>query len=116
MRLRRGYAVQKLSRYMLGRLLLRCQLHDCVKRLRRVGAYEIRLPEDFRFTDPSATRLHGSAKPHFAIPTRISCHVALDRAACAPFRKERRMKCINLTNLNRKSGGAQPRDLQCAPA
>ena len=24
------------------------------------------------------------------------------------------MKCINATNLNRKSGGAQPRDLRCA--
>src|SRR6202522_4346524 len=40
----------------------------------------------------------------FVIPTRISCHVALDRAAYAPFRKERRMKCINATNLNRNPG------------
>ncbi len=40
----------------------------------------------------------------FVIPTRISCHVAPERAACAPFRKERRMKCINATNLNRNPG------------
>jgi hypothetical protein len=37
-------------------------------------------------------------------PDPDSCHVALDRAACAPFRKERRMKCINATNLNRNAG------------
>jgi hypothetical protein len=59
-----------------------------------------------------ATALHGSAALPFVIPTRISCHAAPDRAACAPFRKERRMKCINAMNLNRKSGGAQPRDLR----
>jgi hypothetical protein len=50
----------------------------------------------------------------FVIPTRISCHAALENTACAPFRKERRMKCINALNLNRKSGGAKPRDLQFA--
>jgi hypothetical protein len=38
--------------------------------------------------------------------TRISCHAALDMAACAPFRKEGRMKCINATKINRKSGVA----------
>ena len=38
--------------------------------------------------------------------TPISCHAALDMAAYAPFRKERRMKCVNATNLHRKSGGA----------
>jgi hypothetical protein len=36
--------------------------------------------------------------------TRISCYAALDMAACAPFRKEGRMKCINATKINRKSG------------
>jgi hypothetical protein len=31
-------------------------------------------------------------------------------------RKERRMKFANATNLNRKSGGAKPRDLRfCGP-
>jgi hypothetical protein len=47
--------------------------------------------------------------------TRISCHAALDKAACAPFRKEGRMKYINATEVNRKSGVAQWRDLRCAP-
>ena len=34
-----------------------------------VGAYEIKLPEDFRSTHPSATTLRGSANPHFVIPS-----------------------------------------------
>ena len=38
--------------------------------------------------------------------TRISCHAALDRAACAPFFKERRMMFANATNFYRKSGVA----------
>jgi hypothetical protein len=42
--------------------------------------------------------------------TRISCHAALDKTACAPFLKERRMMFANATNLNRKSGVAQWRD------
>jgi hypothetical protein len=36
--------------------------------------------------------------------TPISCHAVLERSACAPFIKERRMKCINATTLRRKSG------------
>jgi hypothetical protein len=42
--------------------------------------------------------------------TRISCHAALDRAACAPFFKERRMMFADATNFYRKSGVAQWRD------
>jgi hypothetical protein len=38
--------------------------------------------------------------------TRISCHAALDKAACTPFFKERRMMFANATNINRKSGVA----------
>ena len=38
--------------------------------------------------------------------TRISCHAAMDEAACAPFRKEGRMKCTNATKIKRKSGVA----------
>jgi hypothetical protein len=38
--------------------------------------------------------------------TRISCHVALDMAASAAFRKESRMKFAKATNLDRKSGVA----------
>ena len=44
--------------------------------------------------------------------TRISCHVELDKAACAALRKESRMNFVNTINLNRKSGVAQRRDLQ----
>jgi hypothetical protein len=43
--------------------------------------------------------------------TRISCHAALDKTACAAFIKESRMKFVSATNLNRKSGVAQWRDL-----
>jgi hypothetical protein len=34
----------------------------------------------------------------------MTCHGALDRSACAPFREERRMKFANATDLDRKSG------------
>jgi hypothetical protein len=43
--------------------------------------------------------------------TRISCHAALEDAACAPFRREKRMEFAEATNPNRKSGGAKWRDL-----
>jgi hypothetical protein len=56
------------------------------------------------FCPSNLTVLNKSHHPPLVIPTRISCHVALDRAACAPFRKERRMKHINSTNLNRNPG------------
>src|ERR1700689_5342009 len=36
--------------------------------------------------------------------TPISCHAVLERPACAPFIKERRMECLNATSLRRKSG------------
>jgi hypothetical protein len=38
--------------------------------------------------------------------TRISCHAALDMAACAAFVKESRMKCANAIKFHRKSGEA----------
>src|ERR1700730_13812400 len=38
--------------------------------------------------------------------TRISCHAALDMAACAAFVKESSMKCANAIKFHRKSGGA----------
>jgi hypothetical protein len=44
--------------------------------------------------------------------TRISCYCALDRAACAPFREERRIKFANATKFYRKSGVAKRRDLR----
>src|ERR1700677_4793428 len=36
--------------------------------------------------------------------TPISCHAVLERSACAPFIKERRMECLDATSLRRKSG------------
>jgi hypothetical protein len=41
--------------------------------------------------------------------TRISCHAALDKAARAPFYKERRMVSANATKFHRKSGVPQQR-------
>jgi hypothetical protein len=38
--------------------------------------------------------------------TRISCCAAVERAACAAFRKESRMKLANATKPDRKSGGS----------
>ena len=49
-----------------------------------------------------------SSRPGFpATPRWTRLRVRLSR-------KERRMKFANATNLNRKSGGAKPRDLRCA--
>jgi hypothetical protein len=36
--------------------------------------------------------------------TPISRHAVLERSACAPFIKERRMECLDATSLRRKSG------------
>ena len=44
--------------------------------------------------------------------TRISCLSALDTTTCAAFIKESRMKFAGTTNLYRKSGVAQWRDLR----
>jgi hypothetical protein len=49
----------------------------------------------------AATKL--SSRPE---RTRISCHAPLDKAACAPFFKERRMMFASATKFNRKSGVA----------
>ena len=38
--------------------------------------------------------------------TRMSCHTASNKTACAPFFKERRMKFAKATKLNRKFGVA----------
>jgi hypothetical protein len=45
--------------------------------------------------------------------TPISCHALLERSACAPFIKERRMECINATSLRRKSGQMGHPNLRC---
>jgi hypothetical protein len=44
--------------------------------------------------------------------TRISCQVALSTPTGAALREESRMHFVNAANLNRKSGGAEWRDLQ----
>ena len=56
----------------------------------------------------SGRKLQRKIKSHKLRPerTRISCLAALDEAACAPFRKEGRMKSDNATNVHRKSGVA----------
>src|SRR5277367_3639738 len=53
-------------------------------------------------------------KPKYGL-TPISCHAVLERSACAPFIKERRMECINATSLRRKSGpwGTQSLRFRC---
>jgi hypothetical protein len=48
--------------------------------------------------------------------TRISYDAALDKTAYAPFFKERRMMFANATNVYRKSGVAQWRDLRFLPS
>src|ERR1700678_1072706 len=45
--------------------------------------------------------------------TPISCHAVLERSGCAPFIKERRMKCIHATGLRRKSGQMGHPNLRC---
>jgi hypothetical protein len=45
--------------------------------------------------------------------TRISCHDALERTACALFREERRMKFTEATKFHRKSRGEPQPDREC---
>jgi hypothetical protein len=42
-------------------------------------------------------------------------HAALEKTACAPFFKKRRMKCAELTKLHRKSGMWGTEDLWSEP-
>jgi hypothetical protein len=60
-----------------------------------------------------ATTLSLSSRPE---RNRIYYYALLATTTCAVFRKENRMTLINETNLDRKSGGAKWRDLQCAAA
>ena len=57
---------------------------------------------DLEFSQPAT---NAEQSPHAPL-----CHPdpALDKAACAPFCRERRMKCNNAINLDRKFGGAKP--------
>jgi hypothetical protein len=48
--------------------------------------------------------------------TRISYYASPDRTTCAAFFEESRMQFDNATNVDRKSGVAQWRDLQFLPS
>ena len=62
------------------------------------------------YTERSQTKL--SSRPE---RTRISCHTAPETWPRVRLSvRERRMKCTNATKVNRKSGGAEWRDLRCA--
>jgi hypothetical protein len=65
----------------------------------------------FGLTEVWSIRLTGSRKHEShpdgyqpAYEIRISCHVALEKAACAPFSEERRVKLAEATKFHRKSG------------
>jgi hypothetical protein len=80
--------------------------------MRRAGLLVMESPACSKLNAPwvpswLAFRLHKANKPN-----RISCHAAMDMAACAAFRKESRMKFANATNLDRKSGEAAQANLE----
>ncbi len=54
-------------------------------------------PRDLQFSGPFV-EMFSTERP------RISCHAALDRAACAALRKESRMKFFNATKPRSASG------------
>jgi hypothetical protein len=71
---------------------------------------------DLLFPRPAAAANQSATLP-LVIPTGAYpnfCYAASDRSTCAAFIKESRMQSANATNLDRNSGGAQWRDLQCA--
>ena len=62
-------------------------------------------PRDLQFRGPFLETRNPMLKQNCYLDrTRISCHAALDIAACAAFVKESSMKCANATKFNRKSG------------
>ena len=63
-------------------------------------------PEESPRRKPRAHRAHFLAISR----TLISCHDALKRTTCAPFRRERSMKFTEATKFHRKSG--EPRSLR----
>src|SRR5271156_4674383 len=64
--------------------------------------------------DPSIhiTNCRGKSKSTLCHPDPDFLSVAPSMTACAAFSKESRMRSANANELHRKSGGAQPRDLQ----
>jgi len=67
--------------------------------------------------DPSIriTSCRGRNKSTLCHPDPDFLYVAPSITACAAFSKESRMRFANANELHRKSGGAQPRDLQFSP-
>ena len=65
------------------------------------------------FSLPSdLTALNKSHRPHLCHPDPDFLYVAPSMTACAAFSEESRIRFANAHKLNRKSGGAKPRDLQ----
>jgi hypothetical protein len=62
-----------------------------------------------RFVDPTKPYRKSGATPD-------SCHAALDKTACAPFCKERRMQFTGPSKLNRNPGGWGTRLFVVLPA
>jgi hypothetical protein len=65
-----------------------------------------RWPEIPRLVAGMDWRVESRGIPHLPKPGRYPdfLYAALDKTACAPFSKERRMKCVEPNRLNRKSG------------
>jgi hypothetical protein len=80
-----------------------------LEKIKTGGAYETKLPEDFRSTDPSATTWYGSANLHFVIPSEAgfpaTLHWTQPRVRFSVG--ENRMKSANAIKINRKSGLAE---------
>jgi hypothetical protein len=82
-------------------------LSSCYKGLRELHA-------EREANDPSIhiTNCRGRNKSTLCHPDPDLLYVAPPMTACAAFGKESRMRFANANELHRKSGGAQPRDLQ----
>jgi hypothetical protein len=67
------------------------------------------VPRTFRGNTESRPATELSSRPE---RTRISYYAGLTTSTYAPFRKERRMRIANANKFDRKSGGAEWRDLR----
>jgi hypothetical protein len=74
------------------------------------GVTDLRFP----FCPSDLTALNKGHHPPLCHPDPDFLYVAPSIAAYAAFNKESRIGSANAAKLHRKSGGAQPRDLQCA--
>jgi len=84
--------------------------HKLEKKLKITGSERSRgicSPADTYWKRGYYTKTELSSRPE---RTRISSHAALETTACAAFGKESRIKFVNATDTNRKSGVAEWRD------